>query len=331
MAELLFERLGVALETVSGTAIAAPTHYLPMSGVLSPRQTVNRPTESRGTRAQYYRSRVVKKWSEWSAEGAIDVYNLPVLLNMAVAANATPTTPGGGTTTRLWTFVASQSSVTEKTGTMFWGDPNVQSFRAPYGVVDGFTLGADATGDDSATMSFTGRAQVMEKIAAPTYPTMLVGPMITPLDSQLWMDTSSAIGTTAITGRVLAATFSVDGLRGDPKYMFAGPGSSKTYQRFGATARSATLALRFELFDAVEYDLLMAETVVKARVRMNGPLIEGALYHYVEVDIYGILDAPDWSDAFGSNRVLDVTITSQYDTTAAHDWAIRVQNDKATL
>lgn len=331
MAELVFERAGIALETTSGTAIATPTHYLPFPLMISPRQNTYRPEEARGYRARYNRSKVTKKWSDWEipATGA-DVYNLPVLLNMVAPVTA-PTTPGGGTNSRLWTFTRSQTSATEKTATLFAGDPNIQSFRTAYSVMDEFTIAADASGDEAVTFEASGRAQTMEKIAAPTYPTMLVGPMVTPLESQLWIDSASAIGTTAITGRVISSEFSVSELRGDPKFFFSGPAASKTFTRFGANTSYATLKLRFEFFDTEQYDLLMAETALKVRVRHNGPLIEAALYHYIEYDIYGIFDEPDWSEAFGTNRILDLTITSEYNTTAAHDWIVRVQNDRATL
>jgi hypothetical protein len=332
MAELTYERLGVALEATAGTAIAAPTYYLPFPGMLSPRQTVYRPEEARGTRAQYYRSKVTKKWTEWSCPAAgIDVYNLPVMLNMAVAPVTVPTTPGGGTLSRLWTFTRSMTSTTEKTGTFFWGDPNIQSFRTPYGVTDNFVISGDASGDDAVTAEFKGRAQILEKISAPTYPAQLIGPMVTPLEAQLWIDSASAIGTTAITGRVISAEFDSGDLRGDPKYLFSGTAFNKTFARFGAVKNSATMKLRFELLDTTQYDLLMAETVLKVRVRFNGPLIETTLYHYVEIDIIGIFDEPDWSEFAGSNRALDLTIQSQYDATLAYDWSIKVQNDRATL
>lgn len=329
--ETVFERFGVALETTSGTAITAPTYYLPSAGMASPRQTVYRPVESRGLRSQYTRSKVVKKWSEWSMPATgLDVYNILPLLNMAVAANSSPSTPGGGTNSRLWTFARSMTASTEKTGTMFFGDPNIQSFQAAFGVVDNFTISADASGDDAVTMEFSGRAQTLAKISAPTYPSQLIGPMVTPLESQLWLDTST-IGTTAITGRIISAEFNSGDLRGDPKWLFGGTGTTKTYSGFGVTKSAATLKLTMEVPDMTQYDLLMAESVIKARVRFNGSLIEGSLYNYCEIDIYGIFDEPDWGEAFGTNRTLSLTITSQYDTGAAHDWQIKIQNDKASL
>lgn len=342
-AELTFERFGIALETTRGTVATNPTYWLPLTGRLRPMHNRFRPTESRGTRAANYRSKVTKQWSEWELDaGGLDTYNILPLLNMAVAPVTSPTTPPTAVNSRLWTFTRPMTSDTEKSATIFWGDPNTQSWKAPYGMCSSFTIGADATGDDAATMQFSGFAQTEAKIAAPTWPTMLNGPLITPLEMQLWLDTSSAIGTTAITGMFLSAEFSTDATR-SRKFLPAGPGGSKTFSRTGVGTSSASLALRFELTDTAVttvYDLIRSatpDTPWKVRVRMNGPLIESVsgtdFYHYVEIDFTGTNDdALDWGDwADGTNRTLDVTLISEYDTTAATDWSIKVQTDKTTL
>ncbi len=333
MAEILFERSGIALETTAGTAVAAPTHFLPNRINLQPRHTISRRTAS-GLRALHSASKITKEWTEWTmpADG-LDTLNLPVFLESAVAGGVAATQPDAlnHPTVYLRTYTRSQTSTTERTLTIWGGDPNVQVFRAAYGIPQGFTISGDATGDDAVTLEASGMAQTMATVANPTFPAMLQGPMITPLESQVWLDTTSAIGTTAITGRMISAVFSVDALRGDPKYLFVGPGGQKTYSRVGANATAATLALRFELLDIAQWNVLMAGTSVKARVRFNGPLINATYYHFVEVDIYGPMSDPGWGEFAGTNRTLDVTITSQYDATAGHDWAVRVQNNRATL
>lgn len=337
MAELLYERGAMAIETTPGTAMTTPTHILAGKPMLKPGKTVYRPEESRGTRAKFYRAKTIKEWAEWeTGDTGADTYVLPPLLNCAVAPVTLPTTPPTAVLSRLWTFARNQAATTEKTMTLWWGDPNVQVFRAAYGVVDAFTFTADGTGEEGVMMNFSGRARAKEKVSPPSYPAQLIGPMITPLESQLWIDSgATAIGTTAITGRVLTSEFSADGLRGDPKYTWVGPGGSKTFNRFGAVTSNAQLKLRFELFDTTQYDLIQNDTILKVRVRHNGPLIETisstSFYHYIEYDVYGVVDAPEWGEAFGSNRTLDITLMSQYDATAGHDWCIRCQNDRTSL
>lgn len=83
--EIPFERLLVALEATRGTAVNPPTRYLNMVGTVTPRKARYRPDESRGVLAEYFRSVDVRKWSEFEAEGPLDVYSLPLLLNTLVA------------------------------------------------------------------------------------------------------------------------------------------------------------------------------------------------------------------------------------------------------
>jgi hypothetical protein len=331
VAEILYEKSAFALETTPGTAIATPTHTLPNRITLQPRHTIYR-RESSGTRALYSAAKITKEWTEWDMPAAgLDTYNLPLFLEAAVAGGVTATTPSGGTTARERVYTRSATSTTEKTLTLWGGDPNVQTFRCAYGIPLGFTIGGDAAGDDAVTLEANGIARVMEKVANPAYPAMLQGPLVTPLEAQLWLDTTSAIGTAAITGRVISAVFSVGDLRGDAKYLFGGPGVGKSFTRVGARATAATLALRFELLDPAQWDVLMAGSVVKARVRFNGPLIEATIYHSVTIDVYGVMSDPGWGEFAGTNRTLDVTITSQIDATAGHDWRVAVVNDRATL
>ena len=206
MAELAFERFGVALEVTPGTAVTPPTHYIPAVATLNPVQEYYRPTEQRGTRAAFYRSALVRARSDWTmpATGA-DTAHLPLLLNMGVASVTSPTTPTNGVLTRLWSFVRNPTTATEKTATLYWGDPNVQIFQAAYGYLQSLSINSDATGTDAVTMEASGGAFMPTKVASPTWPSQIIAPMVIPTKSQVWIDTASAIGTTAITGRVIAS------------------------------------------------------------------------------------------------------------------------------
>ena len=87
MSELPFERLLAGVEVARGTPLANPTRYLNLAGTVTPRKERYRPDESRGTLAEYYRSIDVRKWCEFEAEGGLDVYTLPLLLNALVAGD----------------------------------------------------------------------------------------------------------------------------------------------------------------------------------------------------------------------------------------------------
>ncbi len=160
MAEIPFEALLLGLESTPGTGVE-PTHYASMVGTLRPVAERYRPDEARGTLVEAYRSKIVREHSEWSGEGPLDVYLLPVLLNMAVTGNMTgqPTTPGGATNSRLWTFKPTINANDLKTATLFWGDRNVQMFEGRFGTIDELTISANASSTDGSTMSVSGRTQ----------------------------------------------------------------------------------------------------------------------------------------------------------------------------
>ncbi len=97
MAELAFERLLAGLESPRGTAVNPPTRWLWLSGSVSPRKARYRPSENIGALAEFYRSTDVRRWSEFEAEGGLDIYTLPMLLNcIAKGGVAAPVHPAGG-------------------------------------------------------------------------------------------------------------------------------------------------------------------------------------------------------------------------------------------
>lgn len=407
MAEIPFEALLLGLETTSGTGVE-PTHYASMVGTLKPVKEWYRPDEARGTLVEAYRSKVAREWSEWSGEGPLDVYLLPVLLNMCVTGNMTgqPTTPGGATNSRLWTFKPTINQNDLKTGTLFWGDRNVQMWEGRFGTIDELTITADASGTDGSKMSASGRTQIQtfdtysitaitkanpavvttsaahgllagEKVrivsavgmtevndqiftvatpsgstfqlsgvdstayttytsggtvekVAPAFPSILTAPLISGPSMQMWLDTSSAIGTTAITGRLISAEHVIPVNYGY-KHLAVGPGGAKTYSRVGRAKRSITTRVTLELTDLAQYKLFQNETNCKLRIRHNGDLIETGFYHYVEVDTYGPLNFTDWGELEGTNRTITLEVQSQYDSVLGADFSVKVQNDRVTL
>lgn len=329
--ELAFERLHLALETTRGTAIGSPTHLLNLPGKLTPHQTMYRPAESRGTLVRNYRNKVVRKWAEWEAEGAADPNILPVLFNLAVKPVTSPTTPG--TLSKLWTFVRSVAADDIKTATLWAGDPNVQSWRAVFAVIDEISIVNDASSEETAVVSVKGLANFAEKITAPTSPASIAGDVFPGQQMQVWIDTSSAIGTTAVTGRVIAVEHTIP-VGVEYKYLAAGPAGGLGYAAIGRVPTAAKTKLVLELPDMVQYDLWAAATSLKARVRHNGAFIETVAtvdyYNYFEMDVYGPFDLLDWSEK-GGNRTVELTIESQYDTTLGADFRVAVQNQRGTL
>lgn len=340
MAEIPFEGFLLGLSAGAsiaqrGTATNPPTYNLPIQGKVNPRQSKYRPDESRGHLAEYNRSKTVRRWSEWEGEGALDPYFLPIALNMILKGGVTsPSTPAGATDARLWEFEPTMTSDDLRSATLYWGDPNVQWYQAIYCMVEEFSISADATGEDGATMSFSGFGRFPTKTAPASVPAQLTAPMITPAEMQLWIDTGEDdYGTTEITGRFLTAEFSLTtGIT--RKHGAVGPTGGLNFIRTGRGKRHAELTLTFELLDTTQYDLFAnnnGDTPAKIRWRLNGPEIETGFLHYVEVDLHGPFDSVDWGEHEGSNRTIEMTVLSEYDAAEGWDFAMRVQNDRTTL
>lgn len=339
-AEIPFEYLAMALESTRGTAVTPPTHYLPLVGTIKPIREKYRPAESRGTLAEWYRSKTVRTNAEWEGEGGADPNYAPLLFNLFSKANSTPTTPTSGILTRLWTFTPTMTSDDLKSATMYWGDPNVQIFQSAYCMGDELTVSADASGTDAVTWAANGVGKFPARVASPTLPAQSIGDLLMPGAMQLWMDTSSAIGTTEVTGRFISTDWTIP--TGNVyKYYAGGPAGGLGFTKTGRAPRHAEATITVELnTDSIaagkEYLTWEADTVAKMRIRLNGGAIETVAgpityYSYIQLDIYGALDALEWGDVEGANRTMTFTVQSEYDSTLGADWSLSAQNTRTTL
>jgi hypothetical protein len=335
--ELAFEYLALALETTRGTAVTPPTHLLPFMGTVTPTNEIYRPEESRGTLARNYRSKVVRKGAEWEGEGGLDPNYAPLIFNMVTKAVTAPTTPTNGVLTRLWTFVPTLNADNLKSATLYFGDPNMTSvMQAAYAMAEELNISADASGTDGVTWTINGKAQFPTMVSSPTLPAQTIGSLLMPGAMQMWLDTSSALGTTAVTGRLISTDWTIPtGV--SFKHRAVGPTGGLGFGATGRGKREATASVVVEFNDAAiaaEYAHFAAGTTVKLRVRLNGDLIESVTpdyYEYVQLDIVGTLSDLEWGDLEGTNRTLGLTVTSQYDATLAADYALYVQNTKTAL
>lgn len=338
-AELPFEVFALALEATRKTAVTPPTHVLPMNGMLTPIREKYRPVETRGTLAEFYRSKTVRTRSDWVANDILDLNYAPVLLNLIMKANSSPSTPTNGVLTRLWTMTPTMTSDDLKSATLYGGDPNVQIWQAAGCMADELTVDADASGTDGCKWSLKGRGMFPSRVSAPTFPATIAGNLIVPGAMQLWIDSGAdAIGTTEVTGRFIKTNWRIPtGVTF--KHYANGPTGGLDYTKTGRQKRHAEASITVELNDvsigaSKEYRLFEADTVVKMRIRLNGPLIESVTpdyYEYLQLDIYGVLDAIAWGDVEGSNRTMTFTVQSEYQSSPAHDFAMYVQNARTAL
>ena len=235
----------------------------------------------------------------------------------------------------LWLFEPSMDGDDLQSLTAYWGDPGVQEFRVVYGLIDELTITGDASGSDGVALSLSGQGRFPTKAAPSGVPALTVAPMLLPTAMQVWVDTD-VIGVTPLTGRVVSAEVTIpSGVT--RKWLAGGPDGGLDFAAVGRGKRHAELKLVLEVPDMTEYDQWAASESLKVRLRFNGPEIgsygdpAAPAYHYVEFDIYGPFDGLDWAEFEGTNRTVELTILSEYDADAGHDWALRVQNNLATL
>jgi hypothetical protein len=336
--ELIFERLAGALESTRGTAIAAPTHVFNFPGLLTPSQEYDSPAESRGQKWTRFREEITRKGAAWSVpDQPADPNLITFWFNMLVAPVTSPTQPDAVNwpNTYLWTFKPTAASDDVKTATLWWGDASIQYWSSDFAIATQMQFNNDANRVEGARYNLTGMAGFPSKVSAPTIPANIAGRFLgNGLLMQLWMDTSSAIGTTEIASRVLSARHTLtNGLY--PKYLAAGPSASLDYTDLGLAAEGVRLVteLTFELPNMTQYDLFAAGTVTKTRVRHNGAMIDDHTtdsFRYVEFDTYGPLKNLQWGTN-GGNRTVTFTIESLYDSTLAAPFSVKVQNPRSTL
>lgn len=340
MAEINYEALWLALEATAGTAVTPPTHTTALVGTLTPMMETFRPSENRGTTHEFYRSRRTRFWAEFSGEMGLDLSLLPLLLNQIVRGNVTaPTTPTLAVLGRLWTFIDLGAGANKpKTATWYWGDPTIKAFQGAYGVIDELTITADGTGTDGTTMSISGHTKKLTALGVnPTFPALVIGGIVVPMDWQVWLDDITAggtIGTTALTGRVLSVEHT---LSRNVSYKFIpdGPAGTHSYSNIGFGKYHMVTKVTMEFPDMVQYNLYDGGNTMGLRVRHNGAFIEvvsaANTYQYLEVDTYGPFDQFSWGEFEGTNRTLEMTIISEVNATIGSGYRMAVQNTNTAL
>ena len=338
MAEIAFERIHGALESTRGTAITTPTHSFNLVGLMTPGINYAEPKESRGKLRRVFRQKPARKVNVFTAQGPVEVNYIAWWLNMAVKAVTSPSTPAGATLSRLWEFVPSLTADDIKMASLIW-DWDIQSLVSDFCALRELALTNDVNVEsDAMMMTINGMGGFPTDIAAPSPVTNLGGDILVGQQMQAWLDTSSAIGTTAMANRLIKAEHKIT-TGTEPKYLGAGPAAALDYSDIGrnpAAVRCVT-KISLETPDTAEYDHFVAADTVKLRVRHNGDLIETTSgpvnwYNYVEVDTYGVLKFDGWGEnAGGANRIANFTVESIEDATLASDFRVAVQNARTSL
>lgn len=335
---LFTERIHLALESTRGTPITTPTHSMNGMGVVTPAVEFYEPNESRGQIMRIYRQTISRVGSAFAYNAPADPNYLPVWLNMGVVPETSPSTPAGGTLTRLWECVRTMNADDIKAASIIW-DLDVQSLITDYNMLTSLTLSNNANNTEGLTVDIAGTGGFPSDIATPSPITNIAGVLLPGQKMQLWVDDIGAnpIGTTAYAGTIVSASHALTtGVTF--KHLGNGPTATLEFSDTGRDPGAARMVTTFvvELANMTLYDLAVAGTKAAVRIRHNGAAIEtvaGPLtyYNYVEVDTYGALKNPTWGTNVNSNRTLQLTVESIVDSTLAADFRIAVQNARTSL
>ena len=328
--EIPFEYIGTAIETVRGTAIAAPTKKHYMNGMMMPKAETYYSADQSGLLAEYTRSTITRKWSELDIDGDLDPNDIHRWLAAGLLGTVTPVLVAGAV--NKWTFTRNMLVDSLKTLTLFWGDPNTKVWQAPYGMVTEIGISADGKGTDAS--KFSAKLVAAEELAlgaAPATPANPSALMTIPGQIELWMETTSAAayGTTVVTNRLLGLEHTIP----TGVVQKFGPGSL-TVRRTGLVKTHPTTKIELEVLTSADYDTYKALVGAPIRIRARhstAALIDATNRGYVEVNMYGAMSDLDWDSYENANRTIKFSIEGIYDPTIATDCQVVVQNLQAAL
>jgi hypothetical protein len=337
--EEVYQYFAGAAEAAPGTAITPPTYVDLAMGSAKPAVEYQTPKEQAGVLAGQTRKKLAYKFAEWEQEGNVDLLRMTRYFTYLLSGGVTtPTTPASGVLTRLWTFARQMTggAATQLTETLYGGDPNIQIWQFPFGVTNEMTFTADASNNDGVQFTRAGFARFPTKVSAPALPALSNGNLLNSQNMQLWIDTSSTWGTTAVTGRLVTAEVTIP--NGQETKRFAdGPASALTFNDRSPGERvSPTLTIGLEVPDMVQYDLFAAGTVLKVRIRFGGDAIETVAgpityYEHLTFDMYGYLEKLEPGKNGASNITHVYTLTGLYNSTLGSDVVGYVQSTQTAL
>lgn len=243
------------------------------------------------------------------------------LLLMGIKGAVTPTTPGGGTATRLWTFTPHE---TLDAATLEWNDgANVWEAGGVY--VNKLKFTGSANGEAMVEAELFGM-----NLAATSLTGALSGrtpDFMEGWETKLFIDTfGGTAGSTQKTGLLVNWEVEIDNQMGR-KY-FAANTNDTGALTIGELEVKAKLTFEASAAQSdTEYTNWNAAT--KRLVRLdfgNNELIEGSLYKFVTIDLPGAWELFDLGGEDEGTRTYELSLQYIYDSSNAYGLQIRCQN-----
>lgn len=335
MALEAFRRIQIGKEATRGTSVAA-TKKLIGNLTLTPEITWHRPADERNSLAEFRRAVIAAQGAKLRYEASATYEQLIYFLAMGLrgdgsAAWSNPTTPVGGTNSRLWTFTPLLTARNQQNAYTFEYGDETQEFESAFCMAENLELSvvlndvvkltADLFAEFPAKSSFTG---ALSDIAVNE---------IVANKLNLWIDgTWANLGVTAKDTLLAGATIKFPTGLVPIKYA---DGSLENVSAFMEQRRHFEIDMDLAVSTAgiTEYDAAVAAGGTSRAIRMKftGPIIEAALTYYLQVDMFGkYTNVPEIFGARDGENLLSVNFASHEDS-LGNESSVLVQNIETAL
>lgn len=323
-------RIQIGKEATRGTAVAA-TKILLGNLTMNPTLNLFMPEdEARNSLALLHRREIVGQEATLRYDGPMTFDQLITFLAMGIKGGVTPTTPGGGTDSRDWTFLPTVAALNAQNAFTFeFGDDSQEyesafvmcsQLELAYAMGEPVTLTADLFGHFPAKSTFTGAlsnpANLEDGISQKT---------------KIYSDTTYAnLGTTQLSDTLVNATVRVPtGLA--PVRVADGLLEFSTFSE-GKRAAEVELTFVHNSTGIAIYDKYVSGALDFIRLHTVGSIIELAIPYSLIVDLsLRYTEAPEFfTDDLGRNVVRMAARTFE-DPTSNNDMNFVVTNKETTL
>jgi hypothetical protein len=313
-------------EVTAGTAVAA-TRYMYISDfAVTNARSAERVRAPNGSRENTIA--IVQGADQVAGSGSMlvsaDELVEPMLISLA--GGVTPTTPGGATNARLWTFAP---STTLDSATARYND-GANTYIAAGLQGNSITFQGSATGEATVDMEFFGRSRVTGALTGALShrtPTFLQG-----WQTLAYIDAfGAAPATTLVSNAVVNHSIQINNAL-DRVYFYDNTQSAGAIT-FGEFEVSASVTFAATSAAAVaEVANWDANTPRIVTIKHVGPTdgIETGFERFVEVSVAGHWSEPDLAGEDQGVRTYQMNLMGKYDATNAFSVRVRLQNNRTS-
>jgi len=327
----VFDQLFIAEESTPGTGETTMEHRFGLNGHIKHQSPPTKIRHNDGSRAQNSQSEILKQWGEISASGAATVDDVYYALR-ALLDDPTTSSPETDTDLHVWTpavvtdadaFMPSTLMAVNKSQTV----KPVKS--GSYGIVQQVVFTNDASGANVAQLSLNAKCNypVDLDLTGLVFPSIRTPVKFHPLKMQMWLDTSSVIGTTELAGRIVKVTHTI---MNGVQELFVPIGASADVPDYSNVAYGLRAGVKTDVQIRLATDSLLSDVFkeyVKLRVRHNAEALTNG-FAYLEVDTYGKLTVNS-RDTVGDNvTAWNISIEGELDVTLGSDCRIALARRK---